>query len=424
MERLIEGKTRHKYFFICSYIIYKILYEFIYATVISPLWTYFGLVNTPNNFKCMVSYLAFFVLLKALPKDFTRVSSYLVNIFFIFTIIPILSFYWQANASSIYTFYCCVSFMLVCLICRFKFSLVKIQITKYVRIEHIIFFIVAAFMVLLTVSYGIADLRAVNIMRVYEIRAERVYPSIWGYLINWVPSAFIPCLMCIAIYYKNKYLLLVAVFMQAYLFLFTGNKTVLFSLVLILVSYFIMNTKKNFVTTWLWLLSGGAFSACGVYWLSGSISLLSIVPVRLFNIPAMLSYLHYNFFSVNPKLLLSESAIGKLLGIESPYSQFSTYMLSPNGNSNANTGYLGDAYDNGGFLLMILFSILLALILVFVDMIATKKTLPVFVSVLTYTMIILNDAPLLTTLLTGGLFLNIAVLYLFKRQENAIAPPE
>jgi hypothetical protein len=292
------------------------------------------------------------------------------------------------------------------------------EVVRYVRVEYILLFATVTFLVFLTISYGITDLRAMNIQKVYEIRSERTYGALWGYLINWVPSTFLPCPMCVAVYYKKMWLVALSVFMQAYLYLFTGNKTVLFSIVLILLSYLFVHMKEIFTSLWLGALGFVSALSCAIYWLTGSIGLLQIIPVRLFSVPAVLSFHHYEFFSQNPKLHLSESIFGRILGIESPYSEFSTFLVSPWKGANANTGYLADAYDNGGFLMMIVFSILLGLILVLVDMISTSRTLPVFVAVFTYTMIILTDTPLLTTLLTGGLVLNIVILYLFKRQDS------
>ena len=47
-----------------------------------------------------------------------------------------------------------------------------------------------------------------------------------------------------------------------------------------------------------------------------------------------------------------------------------------------------------------------------------KKTLPVFVGVLTYSMIYLNDGSLTALLITGGLIINIFVLMQFGKRER------
>lgn len=417
IERI--SKYRRIFLFVINFVIFKIFNEIIYSGIVSRIFEYSGLIYEPNFYKCVLSYLIFFALLIVIPKNFSKTSSYLINIIFIFTITPLLSFYWQSDSSTIYIVFCTLSFALTCLLLKLNIKVKrKRSLLKLISIEYTLIFIIVIFLVAFSLAYGFPDFRALNFQNVYSVRGERTYTTAWGYLINWIPSAFIPSLMCISMYKNKRILTFLTIMIQVYMYLFTANKTVLFSVALILISFYIIRKNKNFSISWIWILMISQAIAAIVYWSFGTIDLISIVPVRLSNIPAQISFDHYNFFSLNQKLYFSETIIGRLLGIESPYPVFSTYLVSRSKIANANTGYLGDAYDNGGFILMIIYSMIVGFVLRFVDRISIPKLLPVFVSVLTYSMIILNDAPLLTTLLTGGLTLNILILYIFRTQEK------
>ena len=148
----------------------------------------------------------------------------------------------------------------------------------------------------------------------------------------------------------------------------------------------------------------------------------AIFPIRLLTIPAVISNNHYDFFSQNQKLYFAENIIGRLLGIESPYEISSTFLVS-RGGANANTGLFGDAYDNGGFLMMLFYSIIFVVILRYIERIYNRykgdnRALPVFVGVLTYSMIYLNDGSLTALLITGGLIINIFVLMQFGKWDR------
>ena len=115
---------------------------------------------------------------------------------------------------------------------------------------------------------------------------------------------------------------------------------------------------------------------------------------------------------------MAENFIGRLLGIKSPYDMPASFIISGT-SSNANTGYLGDAYDNGGIIVMIIYTIVLALILRYIDRIyfsngGYKRSLPVYVGILTYSMLYINDGSLTALILTGGLIFNIIVLSQFR----------
>lgn len=400
---------------LCFLLLYRITYEIIYEKLTSKIFAYSGLDYDPDFRKAILSYIIFFIVL-LIPRKKDSVSRYLLDIMLVFTMIPLMSLYWQSNRPTSYFLMCVCCYCLLSVLCCLPDGAAgrrveagsywgKLDLGKTLAVVLVLLF------GLFVVTFGLADLRALNLYHVYEVRAERSFSGIWAYLVNWMPYAMIPCLLCISMAEKRWGFAALAVCMQCYFFLFSGSKTALFSVGLIVMSYYFVKKRLDFINCWamaLTLLNG---VTTWMYVHLEEVMPFHIFPVRLLTIPASISFRHYVFFSKNQKLHFAENFIGKLFGIQSPYRIFSTYLLGKGGNSN--TGYLGDAYDNAGFLCMVAYSLILVLIFRYIDGLyrrAQEKYMPVFVGILTYTMIYLNDGTLTAVILTGGLFINVFVL--------------
>lgn len=407
-------------------LVYKISYEIIYANVSSRIFSYSGLTWHPVVWKCVLSYVLFFCL-ALLPERKETVTKYLLNIYFVFTIIPMLSLFWQSDRSVSYILMCTTCYLIMHMGCYFRNTEKATRIVvgnffEKVNISSMLIVVILILILMFSIRYGVADFRALNLENVYSVRDEREFSGIWGYIINWMPYAIVPCIMCIGLYRKNNLQIIIAVIIQVYLFLFTGSKTTLFSIALILFSYYLAANQKKFIKWWTIALSGLNIITTFIYLWIGELMPFAIFPIRLLTIPASISNNHYDFFCNNPKLYFAENIIGRLFGIESPYDTFSTYLVST-GSGNANTGLLGDAYDNGGFLVMLLYAVIFVLIFRYIERIynlhqGDKRALPVFVGVLTYSMIYLNDGSLTALLITGGLIINIFVLMQFGKWKR------
>ena len=93
-------------------LIYKISYEIIYAYVSSRIFSYSGLTWNPVVWKCVLSYAIFFGI-ALLPERNNTVTKYLMNVYFIFTIIPMLSLFWQSDRSTAYIIMCSICYLIM-----------------------------------------------------------------------------------------------------------------------------------------------------------------------------------------------------------------------------------------------------------------------------------------------------------------------
>ena len=138
---------------------------------------------------------------------------------------------------------------------------------------------------------------------------------------------------------------------------------------------------------------------------------------RTFFVPAQVAFYYYDFFSANPNTHLSQSSIGLLLGTQNPYKNENIPKMLGNKyigtGVNMNTGYIGDAFMNFGFVGVILFSIILGFILVLLDSITNHVKWTISISIVIIPIFTLVNGALFTALGTKGLLLSIIILFLF-----------
>lgn len=418
-------KGCNKLVFYGSFIFYKAFYEYIYIYI--PGFIHLGLAKNVNFVNCILTNFMFFGMLLITPKNYNVPSTYLIQILLAFTFSPILSICWQADMPLEYAIYCSICYFLMAATLRFspKISL-NLRLANSYKIENILTGIIVTYIIVFIVTFGLADFRALDFSRIYEVRAERHFPIAWGYMTQWISTSILPCALVFCLYYKRYLLAMSLILIRFYMYLYTGSKTIVLSIAIILLFYYISRNKS--FTHKLLLTMSSIFLLAVLANEAGRVELYAVVPTRFIYIPALISFRYFIFFSDHPKLLLTETIIGKIINLFTPYSSYlpetsSLWITHWFGYDNDNqvTGFLGDAYANGGPLLMYIYSLILALLLKLVDGISNKETIKTTVGCLGYTMIILNDGSLLTTLLTWGFALTIFILYLFhanKRLDN------
>lgn len=405
--------------------IYKVVLEVVYFAIISPVYSYAGLVWNPSVEYFAASYSIFLVLLLMLPKDSRVPSNNLILLLFLTTGVPLLSFSWMSSQGLEYVLYVALCFVLMFFIIRLvKPISVPLTVTtsglKQVRLSTVVFVLSVVSSVLLLLKTGGIDPRALDFALVYELRANRSLTGIWGYLGGWTTRLLIPFCIVAFMIERKRVLLCLSILMQASMYLSTGAKTTLFSIILLVVAVRLLR-KGHWQHGIPRLYSLVTVAAALIYLATNYLMAIAIFPTRQLIIPAQISISHFEFFSVNEKLHLSQSLVGRLLGFSSPYSQEAGFSVGLYNNSggNWNTGFLADAFDNGGVPYMLAAAVLLAIILKLVDSIsAQSENRYWYTAYLTYSIIILNDASLLTTLFTWGLGLLLIFLYVVASQEH------
>ncbi|TCI81235.1 oligosaccharide repeat unit polymerase [Exiguobacterium sp. IPCH1] len=396
--------------------LYKFIIELIYYYVISVKYSYSGLTLNIDLSSFWISNLLLILIILFSPRQKNRGSTYLYIIFEIFLVIPTLSYYWLNSQNTTYVSYVAISSIVISLILRVNFSGLKIKDkTSHIILNSIFLFYVFSTVYLIVLRGGI-DSRAFDFDTIYSLRVENNIDGLSSYLMNWTTKAFFPFFFTYYLYKKKYIMLLPIAFLQILMYLSFGNKAFLLSIgVLIL---FVVAVKGNYIRNIV-------ISMCLLHVLAYLLdrflmfdALRTAVSYRLVFIPAQIQFQYYDFFSLRDKLYFADGIIGKILLVDSPFSESIGFVIgkyfSYNGlGSNSNTGMLADAYANGGFIAMLVIATVFGLLLNIID--NSTKELPIYVVVgsLSYIMFVLNDTALLTTILTGGLGIVIILLILF-----------
>lgn len=411
-------------------IIFKLLLEFSYIYVINPVWGYYGFSLNINYLKLFESYLWVLVIYIFLPKKEDKVSYLVIKFTYIVTVIPILSIYALKNESSQYLRPFIISYLITVLIVNYHPRIKaknKIVGNNKMLFSVILLVYIYTYFSMIRVN-GLPNFQLLDISKVYEYRFNIGYPLFTRYLVPWQAKVINPFLIALFYNKRNYNKMSLIIVNQIVLYMLTSHKGILFSPLLVVGVLYLIN-KGDFLKRMLIGINIIIIICLVVYTLNLSIWPVSLVVNRTFFLPAQIEFQYHDFFSKNPKLYLSEGQIGKLLGINSPYNMRAFNIIGDvyynNPRTAANTGYLADAFSNLGYLGMIFYSIILGLILIFIDSISVKLPIQIVLATIIYPIMSLNDSSLLTVLLTHGLIVAIIVLLFYNcdvegkiRKEN------
>ena len=260
-----------------------------------------------------------------------------------------------------------------------------------------------------------------DLTKVYKIRSRYVEMKIplAGYLFNWVGYIIFPVLL--AIFVKRRKWIYIAsiIFLQILVFSTTGNKTFLFAPLFVLTLMWIFK-KKNPLAYLASGLVGIILLGMLSYWIIDDVWISSLFTRRTLLDPAQTYFYYYDFYSNNNYTFLSQQRIFQTF-LDYPYHLDPPHLIGEiyynNPKMGANTGIVGDAYMNFGFLGLLLWAILLAIILKLIDMFSKKKDISIGVSAIAMPAITIVNSGLLTNLITHGLLLALVILYLLPKKK-------
>ncbi len=155
------------------------------------------------------------------------------------------------------------------------------------------------------------------------------------------------------------------------------------------------------------------------YWIAGDVWISSLFTRRTLLDQPQQYFFYYDFFSKNDLTFLSQHHLFNLF-VDYPYPLDPPHLIGKiyygDPQSNANTGVVGDAYMNFGFLGLVVWSILIGLIFKIIDSCSKGVDLRIGVAVIAMPVFSLINSALLTNFLTHGLLLVLLLLYLIPKQ--------
>lgn len=416
----IEKISTIKIFF--SLFFYKLAIELVYIFGISKTYSYSGLSLNENYSSYVFSIFLLYIASLISPKWKDRASTYLFLTILIFIFVPLISFSWLNGQNFIYPSAVLFSLWITSIIKYLK----PLKLNIKTNISEILIKFLFLFYILVTIylilKRGGIDSRSFNFDSIYELRAENEISGMLGYLMNWSTKVFFPFYFLYFSYIKRKELLFLTVVLQVLMFLSFGNKAFLFSIGVVILTTYLMK-RGDYIKGIVISMITINLVAFLLFLSNFSDALYRAIPYRMIFIPSQIQFQYYNYFSEREKVLFSEGFIGKIFSIDNPYFEPIPILINRfylGKEAYANTGIFADAFANGGFLAMIMISLILGLVLLLVDSISTKLPLYFVVGSSSYIMFVLNDTGLQTTLFTGGLILLIILLMLLNSSKLTV----
>lgn len=404
------------------FIIYKLSLDLSYIIFVSKFYEYAGFYLDFNKIKYLFSLLVLIVIFMIIPKAKEKPSSIFINVHFIVMIIPILTIYAFMDLSTTFFTMIIISFIFQIILLKVLSNFRVIKIKHSNKVLYSVLFAMTSLVYIVMIAYnGMPSINTLNILNVYEFRGNVSYPMFMGYLVPWQAKIINPFLIATSYYKKNRKILLIATVMQVLLYMLTGQRSFLFIIIAIFLIMKVVE-KGKILSNSSKFASIGIICSLAVFIISKSLLIPSITIRRLLFVPAINKFYYFDFFSNNNLLFFSGNRIGDILGLKYEYPLSvpnligQIYMGNPE--TNANTGYLADAYANLGFFGMIVFSLIFVVILKIIDSLSFKVGKEITIGLSIFSIMSLNDVALLTSILTGGLGLLIIVLYLYSNVEK------
>lgn len=419
MDRL---KKQIVLFSLC--LLYILSFHACYVNLISPAHSYYGFTYYEGSNIHLWSIFIFALLPSIwLPLKIKRPSQVLYYIIYILIYVPSclvpyyigISYYESIKIS----FFLFVGFALIFLI--YKVPLIKTPSLQLYNIKYIYIILTITIVSYLLIQYYLGfNIKIISLLEVYELRDDfKVSRNrVVMLAVIWQANIVNPLLMAYGLT-KKKYLYFgLGLIGQLLIFLVTGFKSVFFSFVLVGAIYFCLTWKpKRFgyvVITG--IISVILFASITDYLTNTNLATTFLVR-RVIAMPGLMMGYYYEFFSNSEYALLGHSIFSSF--IEYPYDlsppllMGSQYWNDPTTSANGN--FLADGYANFGFLGILIFSVLLAIILWLYDSVSSGKNIKIAAIALGIPAFTLSNSALLITLNTHGMGLLIILIYLYPK---------
>ncbi|MBO7571097.1 MAG: hypothetical protein J6T48_02990 [Bacteroidales bacterium] len=415
--RLISNNILHLLMFVCFYLV--MLYE--YFDFVVPLYAVNNFVLSYSTTTICVGFVMLFALLVRLfinksISDFSYAISMFVAITFA---VPAIIMYQFGNCTIFAPLY---SILFVYAITS-KYIVVPKFNVKGVQRKHrlgILILMSLLFLVPFVMTYKFnLNIKAFSFgSELYEARAAAKSSSniFTSYLMGPLTKVLLPIAIILGIKEKKLWMSIIGILLMLYMFAVNPHKALFLSIFLIVAFYFFDNykAKAGLILSGILIL---IFTSIFVSATTGNILAESIFVRRMFFLPVQICNYCFDFYDGNP-IYLSHSVLSSLN--DYPYSLepaflMGDYMYGKPGTS-CNTGIIADGFMNFGHIGSILFVMVTAVIIKFIESLNIDKTY--FGIVIAFVMLFLNSA-LLTSMLThGGLFLLLILIFFMKDTDN------
>jgi len=398
---------------------------FGYSWFIIPVYGYAGFELEPNALKVFESIVVLVLIAIMLPTKVNKPSDIYIHAQLLLPVLPMLVLYGASDLPRDYMYFVIVAFAIMSLFCQIRFPIFPRGLISTHAMMWILLVVLSGYIISIIYQGGLMYFN-LDIMKVYDFRDEAAQnlPDIYGYLSGIVEKVILPFALMLSVYHRKWIVAALVLSQSVILFGLTTHKGTMFYPFIVLGIYWIMNKPRRAINALIVCYILVIIFSLIPYALSifkGSEPTLSNIIVgamsmrRGYFVPALLNFQYYDFFSVNPTVMLSQSKLS--LGmVEYPYgidtSHLIGYYYNNNIASGANTGWLGSGYMHFGFLGMILYAMAIGSILSLVNMISRRRGLGISVAIVfTPFLAVFLSSDLPVVCLTHGLFVALILAW-------------
>jgi len=414
MKNLITKMTSTRFFLIFSLIIYRILLDIAFITIISEQYAYAGFGLDINYVKVIESYLIIIIFSFLLKYKIEKPSDFFILFLFSMLIVPLTSIYSLQDKAREFMYYMFLSFIILMIFSKTK-NIRLFRIENGYKIALISTVLIGVGLFAWIIMRGGLRYLNFNLFKVYDFRstvAELIFPGYLAYLMAWFGKVMNPFFIAYNLWRKNKTGIIISTSVQVIFFAITAHKAMLFYPVLIFFVYKV-GAKSNFAQMVPFGLAMVNFFSIALYYLIGSLKLITLFSRRVLLLTSRIHYIYYDFFKENGFLYFSNRKWFPKI-IDYPYS-LPVQLVVNQGKSEgwANTGFLANAYAHFGFAGMIVYSIIVGIIFSYIDYFS-KKHLPMLlcIAIMVTPLFSLISADLPTALLNHGILIGMVMLWL------------
>lgn len=419
IKNLIYGMKRYGWI-----LLLKFAMEYSYINYLNPV----NSMEYPIRFNLMkyiYGLIWMTVLFFGIRYTQKKSSSFFLQFYFIFQILPLTIIYaLQDESTAYFSCICIASLLCEYIVLHTKSITVRISIFKIAHDNVIILaFIVmiAAFGLYVYELNGFPTIMALDFSRVYELRHSNIYQiGKYGQYIQDISiKVVIPILLTVFFFQKKYFLTLFVIILEALLYLYTGHKAFLFTGFLVLVAVYY--GRKNFLVDRFLIHLSVVFSFLCIF----SHTILFHWPYTLFVrrilfLNAKNSFHYYDFFSSHPKIGFSGIVPRWIIDFEryygNGYPEGYTYQIGAiyynRPIMDVTNGFLSEGFLHFDFMGIFLNLILFAIFLKLIDGLQRKTCFAFAVGCCINVIFLLGEAHLMGEIFSWiGVWLAFLVLY-------------
>lgn len=417
---------KSQYFFYLSITLIYLSHSIVYKFYIGHLFGYQGFItnfdSSKNIFNIVIILFLFFISEKFIKNSFIKKLASDLLLFFI--LIPTLVLWTYNSISNIYILVVIFVYLFFLLLMKIKINLsgikTNINPNKLVNIFKWISFLT---LLSLIFSQGITKFNY-DFNDLYDFRSTRTtLPVIVEFFIAFSTQLLLPIILLLSFIEKKIIIILFIFLFYIVFFLYTNQKTFIFTPILLLILFYFIKIKINRI----------------VYAITLVVSILSFLEIvvlynqfevpplfsestirRLFFIPNLVNDHYLEYFSKAAFYYWSDSKITfGLLDVPTINMSHAIGSYYYNADSNANTGFIGSGYGHFGFFGILIYTLIFSLTIILIEAIADKFSNYTLISLFFmpfFALITSSDLP--SIYFSNGLGTSIIFLFFFKKQLN------